>query len=454
MKFYYLTTLLALVIHANAFPEQFTFVNLNSSKFPTYDSSYLNYCQAKRPEVENYKEIEGYTLQSVQIVTRHGDRSPLTMVKNNEDNVWQCKSPREYVSINNPNGQSTYLKFIDTAADPDYTNPYIRNSFWKGTCFPGQLTKKGSDQHVKLGQALREIYVNKLRFIDEESLSDLYVRSTNVLRTQLSVQSLLTGFMPNITESIPIHTIPQEIEIYFPNHRACPILDKIEEEIKNEAKWKEFIEKNAEFKKKLDNNMGYPLSEDNYGFQKYVDVFLARACNDMSMPCTENNCHYTTEMLKRINDIADYEYGYIFSKAEHSDQYLKAGIGYFLREIINNMGSSLGSKHDRDLNHTPSFYIYSTHDNSVAPIIGALGVEPMEWPPYASNLIFELWRDNESNPDSVNFNDYVVRVIYNGRVIRTNWCDFNKCPLSSLHYRFKQYFPSLDECFSEYNDEE
>jgi len=67
------------------------------------------------------------------VVTRHGDRTPLTIVKDNEENVWQCNSPKEYVSLNDPYGPSTYLEFIDTAADPDYSNPYIRN-FWKGTC--------------------------------------------------------------------------------------------------------------------------------------------------------------------------------------------------------------------------------------------------------------------------------------------------------------------------------
>ncbi|ORX58376.1 phosphoglycerate mutase-like protein [Piromyces finnis] len=453
MKYKYLTSILSLIINVNAFPGNQILVNLNKSKFPTYDSSKLKYCEAKRPVVEDYKELEGFTLHSVQVVTRHGDRTPLTLVKDNEDNVWQCNSPKEYVSLNDPNGPSTYLKFIDTAADPDYSNPYIRNSFWKGTCFPGQLTKKGSDQHIKLGKALRDIYVNKLKFIDENSLSELYVRSTNILRTELSAQSLVSGFMSNRTESIPIHTVPQEIETYYPNHRVCPLLGKMEEKIKGESGWEEYIKKNAEFKKKLDDYMGYPLNEDNYGFQKYVDVFLARACHDMKLPCIAGNCHYTTEILQHINNNADFEYGYLFSKAKYSDKYLKTGIGYFLREIINNMGSTVGSKHDRKLNNTPSFYILSGHDNSIAPILGALGNEPMEWPPYASNLIFELWRDNKSNYDSVDFNDYVVRVIYNGQVIKTNWCDFNKCPLSSLYYRFKQYFPSIDECFNEYDEE-
>jgi len=443
------TTILILISNVRAYQN---YLNLKENKkFPTYDSSKLNYCQAGRPSVNDYKSIDGYTLQSVQIVTRHGDRTPLTLLKNNEENVWQCKAPKEYVSINKPNGPLTYLKFIDTAADPDYSNPFIRNSFWKGTCFPGQLTHRGSQQHVKLGEDLRKIYVDKLKFIDENSLSYLYVRSTNVLRTQLSVKSLLNGFMPNRTESIPIHTLPREIETFFPNLDACPILLDIESELKSEDRWKEYIEKNAELKRKLDSYIGYPLNEDNHGFQRYVDVFLARACHNMILPCLDGNCYYNTEILQQINDNADFEYSYLFSKGENSMKYLKVGIGYFLREIINNMGRTLGSKHDRDMSNTPNFYIFSAHDNSVAPIMGALGVEPMEWPPYASNLIFELWKDNESNSDSINFNDYVVRVIYNGKVIKTNWCDFNQCPLSSLFFRFKQYFPSIDECFEYIN---
>jgi len=182
-------------------------------------------------------------------------------------------------------------------------------------------------------------------------------------------------------------------------------------------------------------------------YNRYVDVFLARACHNMQLPCAEENCSYNTNILTQINNNADFEYSYLFSKGEHSKKYLKVGIGYFLREIINNMGNTVGSKHDRNISNTPSFYIFSAHDNSVAPIMGALGVEPMEWPPYASNLIFELWKDDESNSDSVNFNDYVVRIIYNGEVIKTNWCDFNSCPLSSLFYRLKEYFPSINECF-------
>jgi len=451
MKIEYLITFFVLIVYGYAQPQQF--ISLRSSKFPTYDSSKLRYCEAQRPSVEYYEEIDGFTLQSVQIVTRHGDRTPLTIIKDNEENVWQCKAPTEYVSINEQDNSTTYLKFIDTAADPDYSNPYIGKTFWKGTCFPGQLTKKGSEQHVKLGEELRKIYVDKLGFIDDNSLSDLYIRSTNVLRTQLSVKSLLSGFMPNSTEPIPIHTVPQEIETYFPNHKSCPILNNLINKIKDEDGWKNFIEKNAELKKKLDGYIGYPLSEDDFGFEKYVDVFLARACHNMILPCTEENCYYNNEILQQINNIADFEYGYIFSKGKHSKKYLKAGIGYMLREIINNMGSTVGSKHDRDLTNTPSFYVLSCHDNTVAPLLGALGVIPMEWPPYASNLIFELWKDNESSMDSVNFGDYVVRVIYNGKVIKTNWCDFNKCPLSSLFFRFKEYFPSLDECFSDDVDE-
>ncbi len=93
-------------------------------------------------------------------------------------------------------------------------------------------------------------------------------------RTQLSAESLLSGFMPNSTEPVPIHTLPHEIDTFFPNYRACPKLRNLIKKIKNEDLWKEHIEKNAELKKKLDGYIGYPLSEDNFGFEKYFKISI------------------------------------------------------------------------------------------------------------------------------------------------------------------------------------
>eukprot|EP00878_Enallax_costatus_P030007 GHUV01032595.1.p1 GENE.GHUV01032595.1~~GHUV01032595.1.p1 ORF type:complete len:170 (+),score=59.64 GHUV01032595.1:331-840(+) len=81
--------------------------------------------------------------------------------------------------------------------------------------------------------------------------------------------------------------------------------------------------------------------------------------------------------------------------------------------------------------------MYSGHDSTIMPLLTALGVELERWPPYISNLVFELWelqppqlalKNNMAQSSSSNWNDsgkgdghqqqgtegpYVVRVLYN-----------------------------------------
>ncbi len=163
----------------------------------------------------------------------------------------------------------------------------------------------------------------------------------------------------------------------------------------------------------------------------------------MKLPCKEGNCDYNTEMLKRLNDVADYEFDYMFSKSSLGKKLVSLGIGYFLEEIMSNMDNTLGNK-----NNVPKFYIYSAHDLSVGPIMGALGLDKIDWSPYASNVIFELWRNNKSNPNSVNYDDYIVRLIYNGKVIKPSWCSSEQCTLSQLYNRLKVYYPEDGACYA------
>eukprot|EP00798_Chlamydomonas_sp_ICE-L_P032705 gene32705-17136_t len=37
-------------------------------------------------------------------------------------------------------------------------------------------------------------------------------------------------------------------------------------------------------------------------------------------------------------------------------------------------------------------FLYSGHDSTVLPLLAALGLEMSEWPPYMSNIVFELWK--------------------------------------------------------------
>jgi lysosomal acid phosphatase len=73
----------------------------------------------------------------------------------------------------------------------------------------------GKEQHYKLGQYLRKRYEALLPL--EYNLKDVLVRSTDVDRTLMSVESNLAGLYPPVEQfdpqlkwsPIPVHTTPE-----------------------------------------------------------------------------------------------------------------------------------------------------------------------------------------------------------------------------------------------------
>ncbi|KAI8846817.1 histidine phosphatase superfamily [Chytridium lagenaria] len=75
-----------------------------------------------------------------------------------------------------------------------------------------------------------------------------------------------------------------------------------------------------------------------------------------------------------------------------------------------------GRKNDRDVKRV---FLYSAHDMTLAGLLGVLDVDDRRWPPYASNMIFEVWRipAREEERERV-----LVRLVYNGRTVPLPWC--------------------------------
>ena len=66
------------------------------------------------------------------------------------------------------------------------------------------------------------------------------------------------------------------------------------------------------------------------------------------------------------------------------------------------------------------FVLYSGHDSTVTPLLINLGVhDRTRWTPYATRVVFELWRDtlkdSSEQPDSID--NFYFRVLVNGRVV-------------------------------------
>ncbi|XP_048401272.1 lysosomal acid phosphatase isoform X5 [Stegostoma tigrinum] len=157
---------------------------------------------------------EGRRLHFVNLIYRHGDRSPIN------------KYP---------------------------TNPYTEEDWPQGL---GQLTQVGMRQQYELGQFLRERYKDFLN--SSYDRREIYVRSTDIDRTLMSARANLAGlypphghqiFRPDLNwQPIPVHTVPLIYEklLKFPLSN-CPRYEKLLKESLNSKRIEKTVEENQDF---------------------------------------------------------------------------------------------------------------------------------------------------------------------------------------------------------------
>lgn len=138
----------------------------------------------------------------------------------------------------------------------------------------------------------------------------------------------------------------------------------------------------------------------------------------------------------------------------------------------------------------PKLHLYSVHDFSLAPILGLLeaDISLMNSPPYASSIVIELIRgsvpkqtrkrarsSSSLNQDEFGMNDEndegedgnemdsteteegdendhentYVRIFYNGKPLKTEWCNFGTgCGFFKFYEHVSKYIPKdpISEC--------
>ncbi|KAF8928361.1 Acid phosphatase-like protein 2 [Dissophora ornata] len=308
---------------------------------------------------------------------------------------------------------------------------------WKGSCNTGQLTPKGADQQRRLGQDLRQIYIDRLKLLPGTfDPTAMHLRSTDVWRTKQSAENLMIGLYGQEAQAqgqpqpvFQIHTLPKEIDYMTMNTDRCPRIKEIIDAIKKKSEVLQQISRtHATFQKQVNQIVLGSKQEQNWENQDedlvvmdLVDTILPRVCHDMPLQCVGGDDEHqelrclTKEMADECLVIEAEGNAEMWRDAKGIHEMLQLGIGSLTRDIQKNF-----------LEAAAPFLLYSGHDTTLLPLLGMLDSADMRWPPYASNLIFELW----SSPSKERF----VRVLYNGRAVKTksNWCDLEWCPLDTV----------------------
>lgn len=289
------------------------------------------------------------TLQLVQMLYRHGDRSPITLYAND---------PHGNVSAVWPMGL-------------------------------GQLTKKGKAMHYELGRWLRGRYNTLVGpdWVPEE----LVVRSSDTDRTLMSAACNLAAFyFPKHDDErfekhlpwmpTPIHTVPAQLDKLILVDSSCPRAKVEEKNLDTLPEVKKILEENQDLFKFLTEKAGQ--SVPNITAVSYLfDTLQIEAAYNLTLPS------WTKEVWDRMERLHYWS----FKLMAYTPELKRLKAGPLVKEFRDNMRKRVaGNSSSSSSNLNTKIYMYSAHDATVAMLTEALGVYNGLPPPYAALFLLEL----------------------------------------------------------------
>jgi len=278
------------------------------------------------------------------------------------------------------------------------TDPYQESSWPRGW---GQLSRWGQERHLMLGKFFKRRYPALLGKYYHPW--DVYVRSTDVDRTLMSAASNLAGmYPPNANETwtidirgwepLPVHTVPHSKDNLMVRGNNCPRYNAMCRELWTTRPTPEVVvEKTeyADFWRRVKEHAGLPIDMELADLWFVSDALHIEKLTNKSLPDWVDENVYV-HLMKYID--------LNFRMMVYNETLARLSGGNLLNDMQMNMRAKLIGK------RTKNVYVYSAHDDTVAPLLAALKVYNNKAPPYASAVMLELWENEKKRP--------VVRIFY------------------------------------------
>jgi len=396
--------------------------------FPEMPASVSSYCandMSKRsiPPIENLPEK--YKLLQVQVLIRHGSRIPSAPFYcwDGYDHNFNCEVT-ELVAPSSPSSLDWKLNppsVVFRKRFDAFVNEYGE------TCYMGQLTDQGYVQQVLNGRFLRDAYIGKgsTKLFDSADLDQLpkqriYLRGDTIQRTLQSGQTLVNSMFNETPESIlEWHTGDWELDTIYQNSNVYPCLDDM---------WNVQTPPYQDYVKSAESQQLYSdlkaVFGDAYTNEKYLsggelqDCLLCNLCNGRDVPSGA-----TSELIDTFMQYKANLYG--FGLFENGSIRSKLAMKNLVNTISSNMIEIVSNSTDQN---TLKFALFSGHDSTIMPFLAAVAPDAwksqgFEWAPYAALISLELYVSSDKGELPL------VRMVYNGNVLRPQGCSSDLCPL-------------------------
>lgn len=387
-------------------------------------------------------------MKKVQVLMRHGDRTPTSVLPGEQVDYNICSNPAELTFVGgNKKTQSPFLKPLITVTDD---NPFA-DLYWKGNCEVGQLTDRGQNQTHQVGVSLRGIYVDLLKFIPRVlDTTMLYVRNTYVWRTRVSAENMLNGLYPMPFRSpdtvIEMETFPETIETMALN-QGCAKVVSVYKSFYTTPTFMNFFKQNYALMTKINTILGVEnvpqLNQTLNG-----DSLMPRYCNNLPLPCSAKDpsqCITGQDAVAAMTGTFYLAHGPLRYEAG-AEEAKRLTSGPFLKTLADGIRGTL----NRTEGIKP-FEFYSAHDTTIDQTLAVIADPNTPWPGYASTLILETWQLTANGTAGAKAGDQVVRALFEGKVVPANPklnCTLDACPLDTFLSFIESYVPAdmMSEC--------
>ncbi|CAJ0605961.1 unnamed protein product [Cylicocyclus nassatus] len=340
-------------------------------------------------------------LQLVQVIWRHGDRTPT----------------------------------LTHRTDP------IKEDDWKlGGEGWGQLTPTGMKQHFNFGKQLRKRYVDSGFLSERYNAKEIYIRATDYNRTVISAMSNLLGmYTYNNTASvkgtdypdvegwpdgfipIAVHTIDHHIDNMLIPHNPCNRMNWLFEMLRNKSDEVKGYINRAD----VQEVFAYLTEKAGEGIKAYNQSNIWEVRDTLKIEQVHfperlrNECTwYSDELYTKIAQIADKISLFDNGIFEHGPVIINdLDMGLELRKIrggpvTNDVNMRMYMKYDcLNRQHEPQcrwiknlkYHVYSCHDTTIFALLTVLGIESKvvvsgSYPDYASAAFVELYTNAAGEP--------------------------------------------------------
>ena len=378
----------------------------------------------------------------VQIIHRHGDRTPITPLK--DEDYWA----KTLVSQDLLDQISSNTNVITNVGESNTHAAGGRGVF-------GKLTQLGLFQLVNLGTKLREELVSNQHHDDPRAYatvengkhypypwtpqrplhpSNIKIVSTNFPRTIQSVQGLLVGLFPDGTEDAIIDIDARHTDNLIPDPQPRR---STEQEALETHLAKQPTLKNREDEMRplairttaaLLGLLGEGALDVSFGVAEDKDESAQQSAPKLawSQLAEITKCLQVRDRLPATITADDQEVISKYTAWRWFESLRHPRLAYLAMNPMVSRIIDAMHKHDTE----PPVIIYSAHDSTLIGLMCGFRLEqPSVWPEYGSYLKMELLEVQTVGKD--NEKEHVVRFSLNGSPLRSVW-DEDKPPLAEI----------------------